>query len=50
MVSPPQSYPSRSGDPPSTTTFLSERIDPKSSILHPLYGTDYSSWQLKEGE
>ena len=49
MVSPPQSYLVVLGHP-STTTFLSERIDPKSSILHPLYGTDYSSWQLKEGE
>ena len=49
MVSPPQSYLVVLGHP-STTTFLSERIDPKSAILHPLYGTDYSSWQLKEGE
>jgi peptide/nickel transport system substrate-binding protein len=31
-------------------TFLSERIDPKSAIFHPLYRNDYSSWELKEGE
>ncbi len=49
LVSPPQSYLVVLGHP-SATTFLSERIDPKSSVLHPLFGTDYSSWQLKEGE
>ena len=49
MVSPPQSYLVVLGHP-QATTFLSERIDPKSAIFHPLYRNDYSSWQLKEGE
>jgi peptide/nickel transport system substrate-binding protein len=30
-------------------TFLSDRIEPKSAIFHPLYRNDYSSWDLKEG-
>lgn len=49
LTSPPQSYFVAIGHP-SATTFLSERIDPKSSILTPLFGADYATWQLKEGE
>jgi len=49
LVSPPQSYFAAIGHP-SKTTLLSERIDPKSSVLNPLFGADYSLWLLKEGE
>lgn len=49
LVSPPQSYVVALGHP-SKTTLLSERLDPKSSVLNPLFGADYSLWLLKEGE
>ncbi len=48
-VSPPQSYEAPFGHR-TVATFFSERMDPKSAIVHPVYGNDYSSWQLKEGE
>lgn len=49
LVSPPQGYFVALGHP-STTTLLSERIDPQSAVLSPLFGVDYASWLLKEGE
>jgi peptide/nickel transport system substrate-binding protein len=49
VVSPPQSYVAVLGHP-TVTTFFSERMDPGSAIVQPVFGNDYSSWQLKEGE
>ena len=49
VISPPQSYVAAFGHPV-VTTFFSERMDPGSAIVHPVFGNDYSSWQLKEGE
>jgi len=49
LVSPPQSYVAAFGHP-RATTFLSERIDPGLARFNPVYGSDYSSWKLKEGE
>jgi peptide/nickel transport system substrate-binding protein len=49
LIAPPQSYVAPFGHRRSTT-FVSERIDPATAILHPVYGNDYSSWTLKEGE
>ncbi len=30
-------------------TFVSDRIDFESTVFHPLYYNDYTSFQLKEG-
>jgi peptide/nickel transport system substrate-binding protein len=49
VVSPPQSYVAVLGHP-TVTTFFSERMDPGGAVVHPVFGNDYSSWQLKEGE
>ena len=49
LISPPQSYIAPFGHK-RVATFFSERMDPKSSIFHPLYRNDYSSWRLKQGE
>ncbi len=49
LVSPPQSYLAVVGHE-RATTFLSERIDPGLARFNPVYGNDYSSWRLKEGE
>jgi peptide/nickel transport system substrate-binding protein len=49
VVSPPQSYVAVLGHP-TIPTFFSERMDPGSAVVHPVFGNDYSSWQLKEGE
>ena len=49
LVSPPQSYVAVLGHP-TVATFFSERMDPGSAVVHPVFGNDYSSWQLKEGE
>ena len=49
VVSPPQSYVAVLGHP-TVTTFFSERMDPAGAVVHPVFGNDYSSWQLKEGE
>jgi peptide/nickel transport system substrate-binding protein len=49
VVSPPQSYVAVIGHP-TISTFFSERMDPGGAIVHPVFGNDYSSWQLREGE
>jgi peptide/nickel transport system substrate-binding protein len=49
VVSPPQSYVAAFGHP-IATTFFSERLDPGSAVVHPVFRNDWSSWQLKEGE
>jgi hypothetical protein len=49
LVSPPQSYVAPFGHG-QVATFFSERMDPDVAIFHPVYGNDYSSWALKEGE
>ncbi|MGH2951163.1 MAG: ABC transporter substrate-binding protein [Solirubrobacterales bacterium] len=49
LIGPDQSHLAPFGHP-EVATFLSERIEPKSAIFHPLYRNDYSSWELKEGE
>ena len=49
VVSPPQSYVAPLGHA-KRATFFSERMDLGSAIFHPVYGNDYSSWTLKEGE
>jgi peptide/nickel transport system substrate-binding protein len=49
VVSPPQSYVAVLGHP-GVTTFFSERLDPGTAVVHPVFGNDYSSWQLREGE
>ena len=49
VVSPPQSYVAAFGHP-TVTTFFSERMDPGSAVVHPVFRNDWSSWQLKEGE
>ena len=49
VISPPQSYLAPFGHK-RVATFFSERMDPESAIFHPLFGNDYSSWQLKQGE
>ena len=32
------------------TTLFSERMDPGSAVVHPLFGNDLSSWRLEEGK
>ena len=49
VMSPPQAYVVPLGHP-TATTFLSERIEPSSAVLHPVFRNDYSRWRLKEGE
>ena len=48
VVSPPQSYVAVLGHP-TVTTFFSDRMDPGGTVVHPVFGHDYSSWQLEEG-
>jgi peptide/nickel transport system substrate-binding protein len=49
VLSPPQNYLVPTGHE-RVTTFFSERMDPDSAYVHPLFGNDLTSWRLKEGE
>jgi peptide/nickel transport system substrate-binding protein len=49
VVSPPQSYLAAFGHN-RRSTFFSERLSFDSALFHPVYGNDYSSFVLKEGE
>jgi peptide/nickel transport system substrate-binding protein len=49
VVSPPQSYLAPFGHN-RRSTFFSERLSFDSALFHPVYGNDYSSFVLKEGE
>jgi ABC-type transport system substrate-binding protein len=49
VLSPPQTYLVALGHE-RATTFLSERMDPESAVVHPVFGNDFSSWRLGAGK
>jgi peptide/nickel transport system substrate-binding protein len=49
VLTPPQNYVAPLGHE-HVATFFSERMDPASAYVHPLFGNDLTSWRIKEGE